>query len=105
MYLFFTGIEQRTRPLRYRFLIDATSVRELGYTRTDANFYVVGAASTLSDLEELCTREKGVQAGALREAHSMLRWFAGRHVRNAAVSISICFSFTTIASCSHGRAT
>lgn len=89
-----TGIEQRILHKRHSYLVDISCVHELKHHHIDTHTLTIGAGHTLSEMKELCEKyavthelchKSGIGGGALEQVLRMIRWFAGRHVRNVAV--------------------
>ena len=82
------GVEVKFKHCDYPVYINPSMVRELTAILVEEDGVRLGASVTLDRLEELCTKlETTHQAWQLRiftQIKEMLRWFAGKQIRNVA---------------------
>ncbi|RVE54764.1 hypothetical protein evm_000531 [Chilo suppressalis] len=81
------GVEIKFKNKCYKVLISPASVEEMNFCITSDSGVVVGANSTLSELqiflENICI-ERPIESKVFDAIKEMLHWFAGNQVRNVA---------------------
>ena len=82
------GVEVKFKHCDYPVLINPSMVRELTSILVEEDGVRLGASVTLDRLEELCTKLETThpawQLRIFKEIKEMLRWFAGKQIRNVA---------------------
>ncbi|XP_063958717.1 xanthine dehydrogenase/oxidase-like isoform X1 [Lytechinus pictus] len=83
------GIETKFGNKLYPILIDVNHIRELKELTVKGDGVLIGAGVTLNGvdtfLKEIITREQNFKKIALEAIVEMLRWFAGRQIRDVAM--------------------
>jgi len=82
------GVEVKFKHCEYPVYINPSCVKELNQIEVTDDGLVVGAAVTLTKIEDMCLHlMKTMQeekTSVFREIVSMLQWFAGKQIRNVA---------------------
>ena len=84
------GVETKLKNVQTPLLIYPRNVPDLNILRQKDESVVVGAAVSLTDiqeyLKELVRTLPSYKVGVLKAVLEMLRWFAGPQIRNVSVS-------------------